>query len=56
MSLEQIPNMICAGILTGVLLDFLIPAEENKPVRKAFIIGGVCIAGAGALLFNRTNQ
>ena len=56
MSLEQIPNIICAGILTVVLLDFWIPAEENKQVRNIFIVGGMCMAGAGAFLYNRTNQ
>jgi len=45
---EKMPDMIYSGLLTGFILDFLIPHEQlinsTEIVRKIFIFGGICTA------------
>ena len=54
---ERIPNMICAGILTGIMLELLLPRSEeydnlHKTVRNTTLVGGMCLAGALAFIRN----
>lgn len=52
---ERIPNMIYAGIMTGVLLEILLPRaaeydKVQKKIRNVTLVGGVCLAGALAFI------
>lgn len=49
--------MICAGILTGIMLELLLPRSEeydnlHKTVRNTTLVGGMCLAGALAFIRN----
>jgi len=52
---EKIPNMICAGIMTGILLEILLPQTAeydtlHNTIRKTTLVGGICLAGALAFI------
>ena len=47
----KIPNMVCSGVLTGIMLELLLPREDElfatsgrRLNRRYFIVGGICVA------------
>ena len=47
----KLPNMVYSGLLTGIVLELLLPNEDDVLKkngctlnRRHFIIGGICIA------------
>lgn len=47
----KIPNMVCSGVLTGIVLELLLPREDElfatsgrRLNRQYFIVGGICVA------------
>jgi hypothetical protein len=47
----KIPNMVCSGVLTGIMLELLLPREDElfatsgrRLNRRYFIVGGICAA------------
>lgn len=47
----KIPNIVCSGLLTGIMLELLLPREDelfatngSRLNRIHFIVGGICVA------------
>ena len=47
----KLPNIVCSGLLTGIMLELLLPREDElfatsgrRLNRRHFIVGGICIA------------
>ena len=39
----KIPNMVYSGLLTGFILEILIPNDETR-IKKQVVFAGICIA------------
>lgn len=40
----KMPQMIYSGFLTGVILEILIPNNDDRRIKKWIVFAGICIA------------